>query len=167
MQARWIQWETHEDLFEVANFVDDAKLALISRESHVEMVWDHFSPRSVQSSPETFKDTFDCKNLSAIGTQVGALLGRLDEREAKLERGGIMAVVGEELEVATPSAESSFLWHFAFCSSLCTLPLLCFVWSLVAPLLSDTHALALTPRFCPLPGFAPLVGIPPVTCWTS
>jgi hypothetical protein len=77
-----------------------------------------------------------------------------------------MAVAGEELETAASSAEFPFLWRFVFCPSPCTFPPLRFddfVWSLVVPLPSDTRALALTPRFRPLPGFAPLVGIPPIT----
>ena len=66
----------HEGLFDIPSFVDAEKLALISRESHVKTASDHFSPRAVQSSPGTFEGTFDCKNLSAVGTQVGVLSGR-------------------------------------------------------------------------------------------
>jgi hypothetical protein len=111
--------------------------APISRESHANTRWDHFSPRSIQPSPETFKGTFNSRNLSASGTQVGVLSGRGDVREDKVERGGIMAIAGEELEVAASSAEFPFLWHFAFCSSPCMFPPLhfdSFDWSLMVTL---------------------------------
>jgi hypothetical protein len=51
------------------------KLASISIEIHVEMALDHFGPISIHSSPATFEDTFESRNLSARGPKKGCRRG--------------------------------------------------------------------------------------------